>query len=344
MANFSGSYTVGTGGDYTKWSDAIAALDDKTANGNITFTQISTITETASNASLISSSFNLNGYTLKCLGNFGTVSGNYNSAYKLIDKRTDEAGTYFQATIKGSGTQIYSGLILIGTHFRVQNSFTNPMTVVYQDCMVSGIPWINSNQGGYGWYFLNPNKTIQMSNCIVYGDNRTGTGIRVQNCASATIENCSVYRCATDNVLIDAGASGKVSLRNIISISGDCYDGIGNTVYSGCASSNTTGNAGLTNLTNAVWSSVDPTNSGFMRLAASNGLGYSGVLTLLTENNHGIARNARPHGSYYSIGVDEATWDPPVTGFTKKVAGVITYSKINGVSKANISKLNGVSR
>jgi hypothetical protein len=86
MAVTAGSYTVGSGGNYATWYAALSDMYNQTLTGDLTFTQISDVTETQARGSM---SPNLGGFRFTITSNsphYGDITRgwkttlNYNSS------------------------------------------------------------------------------------------------------------------------------------------------------------------------------------------------------------------------------------------------------------------------
>jgi len=313
----SGSYYIGSGGDYATWRTFFS--DFTTFTGNITGTQISDITTTAS----ATSSVNTAGYDLYLTSdtphhgnpNLGwiTYSGGSYSIFSL-DFEDNTGGTVIHIA------QLYfkSTSISFGECIQIRNDITNGWECKVFDCMADGNGYAYTTSAKF--FRHNAPLTVCTSetiNCktwdMYYGfqwsDGSNGVGL---------VENCITYNTIFRG--IDGyGRVGHVYNSIIHNQSGVCSN-TDNCTY--CALSDDTGGGGggggadnWENITIGDWvSSVDDTDDNFLGINSGNSNAKDGGKNtgLFAENTEGIEGNARPHDTD-KVSINAHEWGGDVT-------------------------------
>lgn len=256
----SGSYTIGSGGDYATW--ALAAADLANLTGALTLTQITAVTESGNIAFAIT----LGGYTLTCTST--AHGGNPSSAMKIT---LDSALNGFALSQEGPGTLVFDNMFLE----RVQSVAANVYDIGINNILAShtlkicNILISGLGNGGKGIDEKDNTLPISVFNCMVWGKS-VGVSKSLLANAGTKWENITVYNCGTG---VDAGTQA-VQLRNVA-----CYGNttdfanIGSSTGYNCASDDATaadGNwsTGSGNVTNG-----DPATD-FESVTASDGAAF----------------------------------------------------------------------
>lgn len=320
----SGSYTVGSGGDYANWAAAAAATENLT--GNLTFTQISDVTDNTALAFNVA----LGGYTLTLTsnkrhnGNFGggwktTLSMNLSSSTAImITNSSTSAGAKFNVNnlnLLYTGTVTSFGLLLDFA------SATTNITNTVNDCIA------NANSKPVSPFrSSNDNNVLKIYNCVSANGGGTGTqyafGFNFNGIhSSSVLENSTAYGFTKPSTGNAAGVlnyknqamiyKNVASFGNTTSFQNASFTGgIGsNVTATKCASSDTYGSeAGLRSLADtAQFQSVTITDGDlFLKIKSTGVLDDGGVAPSIAANTTGIRGTARPHDvNKYSIGADE---------------------------------------
>lgn len=317
MAVTAGNYTVGSGGDYSNWAAAIADTDGLT--GNLTFTQISDVTDNTAFTINIA----LNGYTLKLTSNkrhYGNFSGGWKTTLSM--NRTSNYCIGITSTSKSAGAKI----IIDGLNFDYTGTITNYAGTINLLSNTTAITHIISNSlfssAGLNIQHIRTGaaKSVLNAHNVVAANSRHGI-ILVTVHTSTLIENCTFYGMQSAEEGKSSGianyANAYVTIRNIAAFgnsrdftySSSYTSGMGNALNYKCASSDGSGSeAGLINLTTAdQFQSLDIADGDlFLKLKSTSVLINGGVVPSLDGNTEGIRGTPRPHDTdKYSIGADE---------------------------------------
>jgi hypothetical protein len=302
-----GDYDVGTGGDYSTWANAYADIANLT--GDLTFTQISDVTETA----IASITEGLGGYTFTCtVGNNDWHYGNTARGY-VIDVAHDTHMFFYQC--EGPGATVSSQFRGVRTVSAANP--TRSFIIVYNvstsfDMRIEKILWDGGGLDGTGVAISDDTPSVYVYACQIW--DCIGTGIDAIDMTNNNIvENNSIIE---SNRGINCRDQTGIYRRNA------CYDndtadfdrtGIA-TGYANASSDATAADAnwdtGDKNLTNQVaaddFLSTDDTNSSFLDIDANSDLAEAGVTTILSDHTTGIRGRARPTSNgTVSIGAAE---------------------------------------
>lgn len=328
----SGSYTVGSGGNYATMAEAFADIGSP-LSGNLTFTLTSDVTETASSAC----SADLNGNTF------------------TITSDTDHEGDFDEGNIMtlNAGNGI--------TWFNFTPTSTSGGAKIILSKINAKLITSTTSNSGLVQSPNNANVVIDMYSCIFNCGEYSLCGLRADGAAGIrTLHNCIFTGCKGTNVagilLIASSASDTYenitfynntmgiwnysnvafTARNLASfnMADDCYsyglaksDGLGNATADKCASSDGTGSeAGLRSLTTTdQFQSLTISNADFLKPSEGGVLDNSGSTVSVTLNTQGIGGNVRPHSSVYSIGAHEYAASGPtlplLTNFYRMMRG-----------------------
>ena len=310
MAVTSGSYTVGSGGDYPTWGGAAGA----TANignltGNLTFTQITATTETA--RALILS---------KNVGNFaltfdsdtphnGDPTGGLITSYNYGGSE----GFYTSALVFGTGHVIWKNLYqkaIGGSNLNNFISFEQASgngRFYIEDILMDGNNKVTAAVKSFN---VGASSFVKIKNVNVWDS--ANFSFELQSCAgTATLENCNAYNGTTgyyhfgkahvlNNCTGDSNSNEDFASVNLST---------GNNNSSGDASAaNANWNAGANNIINQVTAncveSTSDTNSDFFNITESGPWDGTGTTNTLTRP-YGIRGNVVPGPNGTSIGVAE---------------------------------------
>lgn len=307
----SGTYTVGTGGDYARLSLAAADIA-ATLTGDLTFTLISDCSETAQ--TVIAP--NLDSNTLKiegpktcgnCINEYCKII-NYSSATHLVNYSAEGPGTflmqrlYFRADYDFGANQAFFN----------QTGINTSNNIILKDLIMSG----NTNTA-LGCIFNDKDSVVKLINCIFYdltyalfivnlgGDT---LDITIENCAwiannGAIQFNNPTAQTTIQNCIFNANTLQPENTTNTVS-----YNCATDQASVGCA----TNNDPINNvIASEVYKSVLPDSPDFLKLKneagnyrrRTNELISGGKAPELAENTNGFYGNPRPHrGGNYSIG------------------------------------------
>jgi len=193
----SGSYTVGSGGDYANWAAAAAATENLT--GNLTFTQISDVTDNTQ----ITLTQALGGYTLTLTSN-KRHNGNFGGGWKTnYNNNTNASGLLiFNCTSASAGALIVvSGLnikyvaenpTVYVSLLRFTSSTTN-ITNKVNDCLFDG----NASRV-ICLYSTGANSVMSVYNCVATNGVGSATTVasgfyNAPSHVSSQYENCTAY-------------------------------------------------------------------------------------------------------------------------------------------------------
>ncbi len=298
----SGSYTVGSGGDYTTW--ALAFADIANLTGDLTFTQISNTTESAT--STITE--NLSTYTFTCTNqapHYGNpVCGydiNWNFDGHLFVNQAGNGG----GTIEMKNLMIDSLTGQTGGNAAIWLDAWNDHTCIVHDIIIK----CNRDTANRGIYIDENTVAYECYNITI--DGATWMGLYTDDCNSACkFENITCVDCD-----INFDVNNEVAtFTNCVSINdqGNAFLDIGNATGNNnasddasCADGNwSSGSNNQTSITVAnEFISTDETNKDFMRLKSDGVCDTGGTSGTITGNTDGI----RVYGASVraSIGSDE---------------------------------------
>ena len=298
----SGSYTVGSGGNYATWSAAFADITSP-LTGSLLLTQISDVTETG----VVSKTLDLAGFNF-ILTSSNPHYGDWNAGWK----------TYQDNTIS---------LVVSGT------SGTNEVVASHLN--------IKSNRVSGGpsalWYFQSNVADailLRVHNCLFSGE----FFLRCLNSSAhkATVFNCILHNSLNELFNHGVTASSYVHLDYVTFIGGTYGALLGSTVniYNcvaygqsilgfaltpGAASNNASGDTSAPganprhNITAVEFQSLNPADSNFAWANPNQpltGIAFSGIAPVYASSV-AIRGNARPGpDGYFSIGADEEEWIP----------------------------------
>ena len=311
MTVSSGSYSVGTGGDYITWYAAMQDVDKTALSGNLTFTQVSDVIETQ----------------LPPLVQTATNS------YKLL---LTSDNPHYGDPIKGWWTtyNIGGGPLLLfggtgGGNIEVKNlriktlvNFTSCLTAYSGDCDYSFHDLILDINGVNGNAF----EINTTSNCYCYNAyiNRATNGLYWLNSSSSSaFSNITTYNCGTGFY------GGNFIIKNCAAFNSSVKDfGIMTGTFTRCASSDLSGSvAALRNLTAAAqFRSVNITESDFLDLLPTGALWQSGTAFKQNGQRKDIRDRKLPNNrGKYSVGASTA-WDNQILEVLNDLASPTTTS------------------
>lgn len=311
-----GSYTVGSGGDYSNWTAAFGDIGTP-LTGDLTLTQISDTVETVA-----SQNTNLGGFTLTldsdtppagdptqgwvCTGGVTTSSmfalrasgSGLFEVKNLRLKRTGGTGALLAVTTAGPDINFHDTIVEVGT-------CTVMSIMVYDDSGASG------------------STDFHVWNVLGFNDGGSHTRhlfMSIGYSAVVVTENCTFIGGADYG--IDAGGSSAI-IRNCVSVGSGSLDyrntngatGRNNASEDGTAADGnwTSGTGNITGITpSAEFESLDPSQSDFAQVVTGGSLADAGDTVQIAGNIAGIRGTERPHDSLYSIGADERYIPPTV--------------------------------
>jgi hypothetical protein len=334
----SGSYNVGVGQTYTTWAAAFTDIAT-ILTGNLTFTQQSAVTETASHSVTES----LAGNILTCTSALNHL-GNPNSGY-LISTNLSSTATVWILEQEGPGTfninKLYFKKISAAgamSFFLIRNIATG--------CTLN----INNNlfdgNGSFG----------NLGNAISLFDDQQGANIynnKIWDCYTGTAAGIGILACdaantiVENNTIINCGSGGGIkgsdlaaTYRNNLVLtpnSGNCWNTIANAKgYNNCSTDTTGENADFTgggsgNISSATALneviSVTDTDATFLQVRTdATNANDGGTTPSIAANMAGIEGNVRPRkGGTYSIGASQwASASGGYAGYEGK------FSRLNG--------------
>ena len=306
MAVSTGSYTVGSGGDYPTFLGAAGALADiANLTGDLTFTQISDITESDA---AVAVDENLAGHTLTI-----TSNGNW-----TLTMGTDVA-CRFHFEMEGPGTININDLCIVNTVDSANAKFY--IVNIATACTIN-IYNIKMDLGAASFYamYLNDNTpTVNCWNWAVKGPaavagNGLGFNVIAGNVANK-YENISCHGCA-----INAGGQGG-TFKNCVAVATNGvtarFANLGAATGTNCASDDATnadgnwssGSGNQTNITVAdEFASTTFADDTFLKVKSGGVCDDGGATPGIATNTTGIRGNARPSisdGASVSIGADQ---------------------------------------
>lgn len=327
----SGSFTVGGGAadDYPTWSAAFADVAPN-MTGDLTFTQTSSLTETA----YAFTDENNNGYTFLATSDnppYGDPTSGWltsiNWNQHFININQGGAGDVILEYIHARRVTASVNNVVI---FNV-GSKTSGAKRICRYLMADGAGY--SAKGNWGYRCSDADVVLEFHSCIVWDIEDEAIGFEIANFNSCTIENCEAYSCGT--------AGTGFNLHNLVATIRNCaahengtadFVGIGNCTGRYNLSSDATaadGNwgAALGNITNtaaaACVQSVDDTNSAFFDILSGGAFVGTGEANTLARAVC-IRNRAVPGPTGTSIGVAE---EPPA-----EPTPTVTITDLNHIS------------
>jgi hypothetical protein len=294
---FEGAFSVGSGGDYTTWLGAYGDVPSSGLTDNLTFTQISAITETAG----FTSFSKLNGFTFKATSNVKPL-GNRNGGWITSINHTSNAFRFATGSSVGGKHEI-DGLSfkkITSSSGRMIYCSTSDATIHLHDSVLDGNLWSNelihmvSSTGNEIYNNLFLRTTSSFSN--------SRSAIHVGSTASADVYNNFITDCGVG--VYWESSSGSY---------------IGNIAFN-CLTSLWTPFSGVTVTNNADDDSKLPTGSGNKKgltpasevdtVLTSDTLGHplSGLVNVATDGpaTHLSAKDATGVTSWPGDGVDDS--------------------------------------
>lgn len=356
----SGSYTVGSGGDYATWNAAIADIGNLT--GNLTFTQISDVTETS--ASLLTET--LGGFTLRFTSNTGH-KGDPNKGW-VTTWTIDNHMIDFQPS--GGGTIEVDSLVVVasanktaGVFAFVFNANTVTSTGNFHDNIIDGASKTNTR----GFAVNDADWTLNAWNNVVTD---CDIGYWSITASTYTIENNTILNSASTGFSLSSNAGTYTNNVSVGAGSNDFFNMTAATGNNNASSDTTAQNSNWTSGTNNVVSvtaanefisqASDDWNLG--KLKSGGSLDSGGTTTAIAGNTTGIRGNARPTGTNVSIGADQfdattsisytvgtsgdfATFEDAFSSLPATFTGDATLTQISDVTETGVaistSNLNG---
>jgi len=315
-------------GDYGNWAEAMVSCNGQTLTGNLTFTQISNVTETAGTSWAGS---NFGGYKLKLTSTVhnGDPTQGYLTTLSFISSAN---WIYFNAP-GGAGSVEISNLKFTYT--------TTAIALIKDLNTASASYWIHdiliTNGNGYGGLIDSSSAASTVFNNIAAYNI---SYILVNSSASdnVTFINLTIYTCTTGFPNI---ASGTYNLYNCaVFMAGTCY-GTGYSVFQKCASQDASGSeASLRSLTAAnCFASLTNTDKNFLDVKINGPLWKTGYAILASGQTKDIRGRPLPTniGTKYTIGV-AGSWPQQVIvatvalpfpqGWSRRCIMTINHTKI----------------
>jgi hypothetical protein len=293
MAITSGSYTVGSGGDYATWKAAFDDFYNQTLTGNLTITQISDVTETSTRTITT----NLDTFTLTLTSSVPHLGDPTKGWLTTLNYATNLTFAFLSG-LAGTGTceiknlkfSVSASLLVLFVHY----SGSTATTKIHDNLVVEG------NYVG-NFIEINSNATLVFYNNVV--NHMSKLWLKTGGTAKG-VRNCVAYNCATG-----FGASGD-ALYNCAAFNCVTADfGAQTGTFTKCASSDATGSeAALRSLTAAnCFASVDKTKSNFLDILQGGPLWETGNASVSSGQTTDIRGRTIPNGkSLYSIGASTA--------------------------------------
>jgi hypothetical protein len=343
MSISSGSYTVGSGGDYATFNAAFADIA-ATLTGNLTLTLISNITESAT----ITYLGNINGYTLKITCDpAGRHNGIYSDGYLV----TRTGGGLFK--LHGDSSSNPSSSVII-EHLKIIVN-ANGSVIEFSDPNTTAGKWIyrnliidkNGHPGNAIRVIGNGGVDTEIVNCLfINGTNfNTSTAIACDN--NTLIQNVTIYKFHHGV----AGENRTFRCENISVIDNysDAFIFISSaTGYNNCSNDATADDAnwatGSGNLINKLTAncvvSLNPASPNFMYVLDGGDLHLAGYgSNLVSYNNFCIRENPRSAISV-SIGACESG-DQPSISYSSSSASVSKSSSSNSSDSSPSFEVEG---
>lgn len=324
----SGSYTVGSGGDYATWAAAVADLANLT--GDLTFTQISATTEVAA-ATMTEL---LGGYTITYTSN-NKPNGDPTAGW-VTSMNANALCLHFNAA-SSSGVIDIDGLyfksIATNTNIFAYVQSTGVTTFMVRNCMFD-----HNGKASRSAQSNDGSTILAWFNNVTWGSSSANPMMNAFLCATTSvIENNTVYDCPNAEG-IDC-ANNALTIRNNACY-GNAVDfaqigtatGYNNSDTDGTAANANwaTGAGNRTGTAVADFVSVTDTDATFLDIAPAGGLCEVGYTTLLAVNTSCIHERDRPNSrTTVSIGAAEAVYPvitTPLMPNTGPVAGGTTVT------------------
>ena len=344
----SGSFTVGSGGSYTTW--ALASADIASLTGNLTFTQKSDITDTASFSTFAQ---DVSTHTLTLTSN-SKPNGDPTGGHKWIaGLGLGSSAFHFRLRTSSSGIVDVNGLHLVMTSaattsegIKIENTFATTGIIRVRDCILNGEGVCNR-----GLDLRDDTSILDIWNNKVFNFRglSTGRGIVVVTDAlhaNSRIENNSVDNC---NHGIDLNNLSGTLNNNVSINNGTDFRSIGSATGNNNASEDTTSGNGnwSTGVNNNI--SITPSNefvslvdtvSTYLKVKSGGVCATGGKTPDISLNTKGSRGNNRPGSdSFVSIGEDELFIPPPDLIFKKSIT-----SKLEVSNKSVTAKLSNTSK
>ena len=301
----SGSYTVGSGGDYATWSAAIADVAAP-LTGDLTFTQISDTTETAG----INITKAVSSYTFT-LDSDDPHLGNPIGGHEIL---VDHTANPAVALSPGVGAGDTGTLDVKNLRLRANQNTSNANmitaiasangTAQWHDLMLDNN---GSQRAGLG---TAGNGTIDVWNVVSWESDANGISVQAPSSGLHRIENCTSIDC--DAYGFSANISSALyEFRNLVAVNNTVSDFRPNNPTVRINLASTDGTAGGTSpetniITGDEFESLSDASADFMKLKAGGVLDDSGASAAVSGNTNGIRGNARPGSdSLVSRGADE---------------------------------------
>jgi hypothetical protein len=321
MSVTAGSYTVGSGGNYSQWFDTAVnggawASIGTPLTGNLTLTQISNTNETVAGETI---SIALAGYTL--LITSAAHKGNPTAGYKINMGVTGNGFAFTNAT--STGIVEFSNLNMKRT---VQNTTSGSGLIVptatvaenvwkIHDCILDENATALGNTYGSCIARSGVGQTWNMQMFNLFLNDFKVTGMAVGGTRTLVYENITIYSAV-------AGATGithslnTCTIRNFYVSAATCY-GSNATVGAFCASSDLTGTVGLRSLSASTQlQSTDITAYNFMDVLPTGKLWqFKNAMTYLPGHTTDIHGRRLPNNrGYHSIGASAAWANQVIDG------------------------------
>jgi len=318
-----GTYRIGApGGNYATW--ALGFADIANLTGNLTFTQISDVTETVS--STITE--NISTYTLTCTSNLSPM-GDPTSGW-IIDISAKNFHA-FMLQHSGSGDVCFSDLYIKRTAVEdnpnyglIVSASTSTGKLKIRDCLFDG-----NGKDGIALYISDLSITCEIYNCYIWDVANTDNGAFWSRNVNAgnLYENITIYNCAVGidnenktmsykNIALFSNTTNFAN--NINSTSNNCGT---NAAAVGAATDN---NALVNRVAANEFQSVVDTNANFLRLRRTSTLISNGSAPAIAGNNHGIRGNPRPGFNGTDIGADEYDYGEGGYGRISKISNSVS--------------------
>jgi len=328
-ATFAGVYTVGTGQDFSTWSAAMVALRDTAPRplaADAIFRQVGSISDpTPTSPTGITGDFGGHKVTIEVTtphagvpsaGDGITITGNTgylfffnhptNGEVEIKDLRVEYALSYAKRAF-----QLFAGVGFTAKLHDIlhycPDAYVAPDYGIQLSAPVAG-------SYVYGWNIISD---LSLASAYRYGFwvNTGSTGV-------LTLENCvSKIRSGANNYpFFRSGATGPLTLRNCY---GDDNGSAGNCFHAFSTGNCSGYNNGAVDSTATAFAVQAGGQNGLVSATEFQGTDYStpgtywytvsgstvangGQTPTITGNTEGIHGNARPHGSYVSIGAHES--------------------------------------
>lgn len=356
----SGSFTVGSGGNYSGWVAAVVDISYP-LTGNLTFTQISDITDTSNGSFGVDG--DLGGFTLLFTSN-NPHNGNPLTGWKTFvspPSGSSADGRFILGTNAENGVVEIANLfwfVLDTLNAAILDiaSVTTPasLTIQLHDLLIDG-----QGQGGAAnsgislGTGVNPPPAVEIWSVAIWRiGGVVGDGINSSaDNLTLSVENITIQDC-NDNGIFLSGSSGSGIIHNVA-----CFDnGVADFAitdfslqsYNASSDATATGTGSITSQSSATcFFTADDTKQLFLKAKKSGALATAGSTTTLAGNTNGIRQNFRD-ATTPSIGADEAgidrgsytvgtggefaDWIEAADEITGPLAGDLTFTQISAVS------------